>query len=137
MAYKTIIVEIEDHVALIRLNRPDALNALNTELLGELSEALSETEANEKVRCVVLTGSEKAFAAGFISMAGNLALLLNGIGLAVTFTILLVTANTMSMAVRERRTEIAVLKTLGPIAEPFAVFQQAKAGGFSLIMSCV
>jgi putative ABC transport system permease protein len=46
-------------------------------------------------------------------MAGNLALLLNGIGLAVAFTILLVTANTMSMAVRERRTEIAVLKTLG------------------------
>ena len=46
-------------------------------------------------------------------MAGNLALLLNAIGLAVTFTILLVTANTMSMAVRERRTEIAVLKTLG------------------------
>ena len=46
-------------------------------------------------------------------MAGNLALLLNVIGLAVTFTILLVTANTMSMAVRERRTEIAVLKTLG------------------------
>jgi putative ABC transport system permease protein len=59
------------------------------------------------------TETEKAFAAGFISMAGNLALLLNGIGLAVSFTILLVTANTMSMAVRERRTEIAVLKTLG------------------------
>jgi len=59
------------------------------------------------------TETEKAFQAGFISMAGNLALLLNGIGLAVTFTILLVTANTMSMAVRERRTEIAVLKTLG------------------------
>src|SRR5206468_12123071 len=46
-------------------------------------------------------------------MIGNLALLLNSIGLAVIFTILLVTANTMSMAVRERRTEIAVLKTLG------------------------
>jgi putative ABC transport system permease protein len=46
-------------------------------------------------------------------MAGNLALLLNTIGLAVAFTILLVTANTMSMAVRERRTEIGVLKTLG------------------------
>ncbi len=60
-----------------------------------------------------LTETEKAFRAGFISMAGNLALLLNGIGLAVSFTILLVTANTMSMAVRERRTEIAVLKTLG------------------------
>ena len=46
-------------------------------------------------------------------MAGNLALLLNGIGIAVTFTILLVIANTMSIAVRERRTEIGVLKTLG------------------------
>jgi putative ABC transport system permease protein len=60
-----------------------------------------------------LTETERAFAAGFLAMAGNLALLLNGIGLAVTFTILLVTANTMSMAVRERRTEIGVLKTLG------------------------
>jgi putative ABC transport system permease protein len=46
-------------------------------------------------------------------MAGNLALLLNWIGLAVIFVILLVTANTMSMAVRERRTEMGVLKTLG------------------------
>ncbi len=59
------------------------------------------------------TETEAAFRAGFVSLAGNLAVLLNGIGLAVTFTILLVTANTMSMAVRERRTEIAVLKTLG------------------------
>jgi hypothetical protein len=59
------------------------------------------------------TETEKAFAAGFIAMAGNLALLLNGIGLAVAFTILLVSRNTMSMAVRERRTEIGVLKTLG------------------------
>jgi len=64
MAYRTIIVELEDHVAVIRLNRPDALNALNTELLRELGEALAEAEANEKVRCIVLTGSEKAFAAG-------------------------------------------------------------------------
>src|SRR5262249_7340882 len=59
------------------------------------------------------TQTESAFLAGFVSMIGNLALLLNGIALAVMFTILLVTANTMSMAVRERRTEIAVLKTLG------------------------
>jgi putative ABC transport system permease protein len=59
------------------------------------------------------TETEAAFRAGFISMAGNLALLLRSIGLAVSFTILLVTANTMSMAVRERQTEIAVLKTLG------------------------
>ena len=59
------------------------------------------------------TETEAAFRAGFISMAGNLALLLRSIGLAVGFTILLVTANTMSMAVRDRNTEIAVLKTLG------------------------
>jgi enoyl-CoA hydratase len=64
MAYRTIIVELEDHVAVIRLNRPDALNALNIELLRELGEALAEAEANERVRCIVLTGSEKAFAAG-------------------------------------------------------------------------
>jgi putative ABC transport system permease protein len=59
------------------------------------------------------TETEAAFRADFLSMIGNLALLFNSIGMAVIFTILLVTANTMSMAVRERRTEIAVLKTLG------------------------
>ncbi|MDR3747828.1 MAG: FtsX-like permease family protein [Acidobacteriota bacterium] len=59
------------------------------------------------------TETEQAFLAGFVAMAGNLALLLNGIGLAVAFTILLVTANTMSIAVRERQQEIGVLKTLG------------------------
>jgi enoyl-CoA hydratase len=64
MAYKTLIVELEDHVTVIRLNRPDALNALNTQLLRELGEALAEAEANERVRCIILTGSEKAFAAG-------------------------------------------------------------------------
>lgn len=64
MAYETIIVDVDDHVALIRLNRPDALNALNTQLLGELCQALEEADANDKVRCIVITGSEKAFAAG-------------------------------------------------------------------------
>jgi putative ABC transport system permease protein len=59
------------------------------------------------------TETEAAFRADFMAMMGNLSLLFNSIGLAVIFTILLVTANTMSMAVRERRTEIAVLKTLG------------------------
>jgi len=59
------------------------------------------------------TETEQAFLAGFVAMAGNLAFLLNGIGLAVAFTILLVTANTMSIAVRERQQEIGVLKTLG------------------------
>lgn len=64
MAFETITVEVEDHVALIKLNRPDALNALNSQLLGELCQALEEADANDKVRCAVLTGSEKAFAAG-------------------------------------------------------------------------
>jgi enoyl-CoA hydratase len=64
MAYETLIVEIEDYVALIRLNRPDAMNALNSALMRELSAAITAAEANDRVRCIVLTGSEKAFAAG-------------------------------------------------------------------------
>lgn len=64
MAYETIIVENEDDVALIRLNRPEALNALNSSLISELAEALTEADNNDKVRCIVITGSEKAFAAG-------------------------------------------------------------------------
>ncbi len=64
MAYKNIIVETEDHVALVRLNRPEAMNALNLDLLDELGQALAEAQENEKVSCIVITGSEKAFAAG-------------------------------------------------------------------------
>lgn len=64
MAFETIIVDIKDHVALIKLNRPDALNALNTQLLGELCSALEDADKNDKVRCIVITGSDKAFAAG-------------------------------------------------------------------------
>jgi len=59
------------------------------------------------------TETEGTFLAGFVNLIGNLSGLLNTVGVAVAFAILLVTANTMSMAVRERRTEIAVLKTLG------------------------
>jgi enoyl-CoA hydratase len=64
MAYDTLIVEIEDYVSLIRLNRPDAMNALNSTLMRELAAAVTAAEANDKVRCIVITGSEKAFAAG-------------------------------------------------------------------------
>jgi putative ABC transport system permease protein len=59
------------------------------------------------------TETEGQFVAGFIKLIGDLALILNSIGLAVAFTILAVSANTMSMSIRERRKEIAVLKTLG------------------------
>jgi len=78
---------------------------------GTVSKAIDALFANSDAE--THTETEEAFRASFLAMAGNLALLLNTIGLAVTFTILLVTANTMSMAVRERRNEMGVLKTLG------------------------
>ncbi|WP_304172044.1 enoyl-CoA hydratase [Phenylobacterium aquaticum] len=64
MAYDTLLVTTEAGVTLIRLNRPEALNALNSHLLGELSLALDAAEADDAVRCLILTGSERAFAAG-------------------------------------------------------------------------
>ena len=64
MAYETLIVERMDAVELIRLNRPEALNALNDKLMDELTAALDAAEADEGVRAIVITGSERAFAAG-------------------------------------------------------------------------
>lgn len=64
MAFEDIIVETRGRVGLITLNRPQALNALNAALIGELAEALDGFEADEAIGAVVLTGSEKAFAAG-------------------------------------------------------------------------
>jgi enoyl-CoA hydratase len=60
----TLIVETTDGVMLIKLNRPEALNALNSQVLEELIQTFDAAEADEAVRCVVLTGSERAFAAG-------------------------------------------------------------------------
>jgi len=87
----------------LRISDPDDAGRIAKEIDARFENSDAQT----------LTETESAFLAGFVAMAGGLAFLLNAIGLAVTFTILLVTANTMSMAVRERRTEIAVLKTLG------------------------
>ncbi|MEM1313073.1 MAG: enoyl-CoA hydratase [Pseudomonadota bacterium] len=64
MAYETIIVETRDHVGVVKLNRPEALNALNSRLLEELTGALAKFDADEKIRCIVIAGSDKAFAAG-------------------------------------------------------------------------
>ena len=64
MGYETLILERHDAVLLIRLNRPQALNALNDQLMDELTAALDEAEADDGVRCMVITGSERAFAAG-------------------------------------------------------------------------
>lgn len=64
MAYETINVEKRGSVCLITLNRPKALNALNAQVAQELSQALAAVEKDAKIGAVVLTGSEKAFAAG-------------------------------------------------------------------------
>ncbi|MEQ9146306.1 MAG: enoyl-CoA hydratase [Parvibaculaceae bacterium] len=64
MAYETIKVETKGRVALITLDRPDALNALNNQLVDELVSAVASFDANEDIGCIVITGSEKAFAAG-------------------------------------------------------------------------
>lgn len=62
--YKTILVEQRGAVTLVTLNRPQALNALNSEVLRELIEAFAAYDADDSQRCLLLTGSEKAFAAG-------------------------------------------------------------------------
>jgi enoyl-CoA hydratase len=64
MNYENIIVEKRGKVGLIRLNRPQALNALNSALMRELSAAVDAFEADSDVACMVITGSDKAFAAG-------------------------------------------------------------------------
>jgi enoyl-CoA hydratase len=64
MTYENILVETHDAVGLIRLNRPQALNALNAALIKELNQALSRFDQDEKIGAIVLTGNEKAFAAG-------------------------------------------------------------------------
>ena len=64
MAFETILVEQHDAVTLVRLNRPQALNALNSAVLADLIAAFAAYDADASQRCLVLTGSEKAFAAG-------------------------------------------------------------------------
>jgi len=64
MTYENILVETDAGVGIIQLNRTKALNALNNELIAELSAALDAFEADDAIGCIVLTGSEKAFAAG-------------------------------------------------------------------------
>jgi enoyl-CoA hydratase len=72
MSYEDLIVETHGKVALIRLNRPKALNALNDRMMNELGVALAGFDADPEIGCIILTGSEKAFAAGadIAAMAG-------------------------------------------------------------------
>jgi enoyl-CoA hydratase/carnithine racemase len=64
VAYQNLIVEDHEAVRLIRLNRPEALNALNGALMDELTAVLDEGEADPAIKCFVITGSDRAFAAG-------------------------------------------------------------------------
>jgi enoyl-CoA hydratase len=64
MSYQHILVETRGRVGIIRLNRPQTLNALNARLIGELSAAIDGFEAGANIGCMILTGSDKAFAAG-------------------------------------------------------------------------
>lgn len=64
MAFETILLDIHGKVGLITLNRPQALNALNAQIVGEINLALDQLEKDPNIGCVVLTGSTKAFAAG-------------------------------------------------------------------------
>ena len=64
MSYENILVETRGRVGLITLNRPKALNALNDALMDELGTALAKFDADENIGCMIITGSEKAFAAG-------------------------------------------------------------------------
>ncbi|HME28872.1 MAG TPA: enoyl-CoA hydratase [Pseudolabrys sp.] len=64
MNYENIIVETRGRVGIIRLNRPQALNALNKALIGEMTRAVEAFDADDKIGCVLITGDDKAFAAG-------------------------------------------------------------------------
>ncbi len=64
MTFETILVETQGRTGIITLNRPKALNALNTQLIGEMNQALDRFEADSNISTIILTGSEKAFAAG-------------------------------------------------------------------------
>ena len=64
MSTETIIVETKGRVGVIRFNRPQALNALNTALVAELNAAIAAFDADANIGCILITGSEKAFAAG-------------------------------------------------------------------------
>ncbi|KAF0104962.1 MAG: enoyl-CoA hydratase [Hyphomonadaceae bacterium] len=64
MTYNTILLTIDENIAIITLNRPDALNALNGELMDELGDCLRALEADDNIGATIITGSNKAFAAG-------------------------------------------------------------------------
>jgi len=87
----------------IKVDRPENV----PRVMDAVDRTFHNTEAETK------TETERAFTLGFVSMLGNIKLLINAISLAVIFTVLLVAANTMAMSIRERTAEVAILKTVG------------------------
>ncbi len=71
MSYENVEIETRGKVGIIRLNRPQALNALNAALIADLSHAVDAFEASSAIGCIVITGSEKAFAAGADILAAD------------------------------------------------------------------
>lgn len=64
MAYETILLDRDDNVGIVTLNRPEALNALSQQLMDDMTHAMKTLDADDEIGCIVMTGSEKAFAAG-------------------------------------------------------------------------
>ncbi|MFK8079825.1 MAG: enoyl-CoA hydratase-related protein [Granulosicoccus sp.] len=64
MTFETILTSVENHVGKLTLNRPDAMNALNRQMMNEVKQVINAWDADPEVRAIVLTGSEKSFAAG-------------------------------------------------------------------------
>lgn len=64
MAYETILLDRDDNVGIVTLNRPEALNALSKQLMDDMTHAMKTLDADDEIGCIVMTGSEKAFAAG-------------------------------------------------------------------------
>src|SRR3954469_242440 len=73
MQYADLLIEMHDKVAVIRLNRPKAMNALNDNMMNELGDALAKFDADSNIGCIILTGSERAVraGAGTAAMANN------------------------------------------------------------------
>ena len=117
MAYQNILVRTEGRVGIVTLNRPQALNALSSALMDELSDAVTTFEADAQIRCIIITGSEKAFAAGadITEMAG--------LGFVEAYTQDFITTNWERVA-RARKPVIA------------AVAGFALGGGCELAMMC-